>query len=281
MPNNTLRTLQLVELKILLEIKRVCECHDIKYFLIGGTLLGAVRHQGFIPWDDDIDIGMLRSDYIRFQEIFPHVAQPEYSLETYNTDAGWNAVFGKVRLKDTMYYEPVCENVLENNGIWIDIFPFDNLPSSNTIKRCQSIIFTILESILWIKYGYQKQKSQRLVGRIYQFGCKVLSIILPRQLILKTRELILQKYNKHPTEYIINWPFKSAKREWFDELTELTFETIQFPVPKKYHEYLTSFYGDYMQIPPENERPQHSPYEPNFGEYAYIKTLDDILPKKE
>lgn len=281
MSNNTLRTLQLVELKILLEIKRICESHNIKYFLIGGTLLGAVRHQGFIPWDDDIDIGMLRPDYIRFQEVFPHTTLPEYSLETYNTDAGWSAVFGKVRLKNTKYSEPAYENVLENNGIWIDIFPFDNIPSSNTVKRFQSITYTIIESTLRFKYGHQIQKSQRIIGKTYQFAYKVLSIILPREFILKTRELILQRYNKYPTEYIKNWPFKSAKREYFDELTELPFETVQFPVPKKYHEYLTSFYGDYMKIPPEEERPQHSPYEPYFGEYAYIKTLDDVLPKKE
>ena len=279
--DNNLRTLQLVELKILLEIKRVCEIHNINYFLIGGTLLGTIRHQGFIPWDDDIDIGMLRQDYDRFQEVFPKVSKTEYSFETYNTDKGWAATFGKVRLRNTRYRETACEDVLENNGIWVDVFPFDNIPNDNWRKQCQNLIINIIESTLWFKYRYQYQKSPRFIGRVYQNGCKILSFIIPKPYLLKSREFIVQKYNKHTTEYIKNWPFKAAKREYFNELTELPFETVLFPVPKMYHEYLTSFYGDYMRIPPENERPKHSPYEPDFGKYAYIKTLDDVLPKKE
>jgi lipopolysaccharide cholinephosphotransferase len=146
---------------------------------------------------------------------------------------------------------------------------------------CQQIIFSVLESTLRFKYRYQYQKSPRFIGRAYQNGCKILSFIIPKPYLLKSREFIVQKYNKHTTEQIKYWPFKAAKREYFNELTELPFETVLFPVPKMYHEYLTSFYGDYMRIPPENERPKHSPYEPDFGKYAYIKTLDDVLPKKE
>lgn len=276
-----LRSLQLIELKILLEVKRICEKHSINYFLIGGTLLGSVRHHGFIPWDDDIDIGMLREDYVKFLDVALTELGSDFYLQTINSDSGYCNIFGKIRINNTDYPEEINLHVLNNRGIWIDIFPFDNIPNSNLKRMCQSIIFGVLESTLWFKYRYQYQKSPRFFGRVCQNGCKILSFIIPKQYLLKIREFIVQKYNKHTTEYIRNWPFNVAKREYFNELTELPFETVQFPVPKMYHEYLTSYYGDYMKIPPENERPKHSPYEPDFGKYAYIKTLDDVLPKKE
>ena len=138
MSNNNLRTLQLIELKILLEIKRVCETNNIKYFLIGGTLLGAVRHNGFIPWDDDIDIGMMRDEYKRFLEVFPLSKGDEYTLETTETDSGHAYLYGKVRLSGTTFQEERNKNVLENQGIWVDVFPFDNIPNSRVKQSVSS-----------------------------------------------------------------------------------------------------------------------------------------------
>lgn len=281
MKPSDLRTLQLIELKILLEVKRVCDKLGIKYFLIGGTLLGAVRHQGFIPWDDDIDIGMRREDYNRFIAEFPSHSRPEYLLSTCDTDKGWKYVFGKVRIHGTEYPEPCNCHILDNNEIWVDVFPFDNIPNSIWKRKIHIILLEIIELVLRYKYKYVTPMSKKIYGKICHIMCKKLSVVVSRKLLINARDAILLRYNERSTKYVINWPFKAAKREYFDELTELPFETVLFPVPKMYHEYLTSFYGDYMRIPPENERPKHSPYEPDFGKYAYIKTLDDVLPKKE
>ena len=281
MDSDSLRKLQLIELKILLEIKRVCETNNIKYFLIGGTLLGAVRHNGFIPWDDDIDIGMMRDEYKRFLEVFPLSKGDEYTLETTETDSGHAYLYGKVRLSGTTFQEERNKNVLENQGIWVDVFPFDNIPNSRVKQSLHKLIFSFFEVSTLRKYKYYDGKPKTVKGNIFNYICICLSKFAGRDSLLSNREKIIQKYNSESTEYIINWPFKAAKREYFNELTELPFETVLFPVPKMYHEYLTSFYGDYMRIPPENERPKHRPYEPDFGKYAYIKTLDDVLPKKE
>ena len=280
MQQEMLRSLQLIELKILLEVKRICDKHSIKYFLIGGTLLGAVRHQGFIPWDDDIDIGMFRVDYEIFLSVARNELNSEFFLQTVDSDSGHCLPYGKVRLNKTNYPEAANLHVLENRGIWVDIFPFDNIQKPKERSPVYYVVLSVLDSIIFQKYDYQF-KSISTIRKCYNSILKLISYMFPKNVLLNVRNSIMQHYNKYQTEYIINWPYKSAKREYFDELTELPFETVSFPVPKKYHEYLTSFYGDYMRIPPENERPKHSPYEPDFGKYAYIKTLDDVLPKKK
>ncbi|MCL1864046.1 MAG: LicD family protein [Defluviitaleaceae bacterium] len=127
-----LRKLQMIELDILKEVDRVCRKHDINYFLIYGTLLGAVRHKGFIPWDDDLDIGFLRKDYEKFCKIFQHEADTcKYFIQTWKTDKHYYWNYGKIRRLDTEYIRLGQEHMKYVTGIYIDIFPFDYLPLSN------------------------------------------------------------------------------------------------------------------------------------------------------
>lgn len=108
----TLRKLQLLELKVLLEFKRICEKHQIQYFLMWGTLLGAVRHQGFIPWDDDIDVGMLRSEYVKFLAICNEELSQDFFLQTFESDKTYVNSFAKLRLNGTEYPEPTNKDLL-------------------------------------------------------------------------------------------------------------------------------------------------------------------------
>lgn len=122
MERELLRKVQLTQLEIAKEIRRVCEENDIPYFLTCGTLLGAVRHQGFIPWDDDMDVGMLRENYEKFCRIAPEKLKPEYCWQSWYTDPNYALPFGKVRKRGTLYLEAKSHR-LEENGFYVDIFP--------------------------------------------------------------------------------------------------------------------------------------------------------------
>ena len=128
MEKELLRKVQLTQLEIAKEIRRVCDENNIRYFLACGTFLGAVRHQGFIPWDDDMDIGMLRSDYEKFCRIAPQKLKPEDCLQTWYTDPNYSLPFGKVLKRNTPYLESKKTRKLKENGFYVDIFPYDYAP---------------------------------------------------------------------------------------------------------------------------------------------------------
>ena len=128
MEQEVLRKVRQTQLEIAREIRRVCQENDISCFLAHGTFLGAVRHGGFIPWDDDMDMGMLRSDYEKFCRIAPEKLKPEFCLQTWYTEPNYGLPFGKVMKRNTLYLENKKTRRLENNGIYVDIFPYDYAP---------------------------------------------------------------------------------------------------------------------------------------------------------
>lgn len=280
MDSSSLRKLQLIELMTLLEFKRICDKYNLKYFLIGGTLLGAVRHKGFIPWDDDVDVGMFRSDFQKFISICSNELDSRWFLQSNDTDNGYANVFAKIRLNGTVFKETTDEHALTHTGIYIDIFPFDNISSSKISQKMVTLVLNPVERICHYKLGHKYPSTNNLFVLSYRFFCKFISFVVPKNYVFHLRNYLLSMWDSKSTGFMHNWPFKITPTAYFDELVDVEFETVQFPAPKHYDEYLTLFYGDYMKIPPENERPKHSPYEPDFGKYAYIKTLDDVLPKK-
>jgi lipopolysaccharide cholinephosphotransferase len=258
MDRELLRKVQMQQLEIAEEIKRVCDENNIQYFLCFGTMLGAVRHQGFIPWDDDLDMGMLRSEYERFLEIAPQKLKPEYLVQTWYNTPEYPLPFAKVRKRGTVYLEGK-HSLLQENGFYVDIFPFDSQPASDeermaVNKKLQDLFRTKLmkcKSKPWMENG--KILWKKRIGYLY-YQAKALTA---------SQEALAKAYDSLATSFpesdILFWQegiskMRKIKRSWCEELAEFNFEGVMFKGPKNYDEMLTTIYGNYMQLPPEDQR---------------------------
>lgn len=272
MEQELLRRVQLTLLEIAKEIKRVCEENDIRYFLSDGSFLGAVRHQGFIPWDDDMDMGMLREDYEKFCRIAPTALKPEYCLETWDADSTYGLPFGKVMKRNTIYLESKKNDRMREQGFYIDIFPFDNAPADPAEQKILVRKLVSVARMMQMKCCYRPWMEQdRIVWkkRIGYLYYKLKSLFFSHGELVKaydalaispveTGVVLEQSGRPRPTFF---------KKEWCEELASYTFEGVTFPGPKNYDDYLTTHYGDYMTLPPEGSREnRHQIMKIDFGE---------------
>lgn len=262
-----------VQLEMALEVKGICQSHNIKYFLIAGTLLGAVRHNGFIPWDDDLDIGMFREEYEKFINTAQKEMNKEYFLQTWDTDSGFAMPYAKIRKKGTKFIEQNSSESDLHNGIYIDIFPFDNVPKSDFKKKLQNRTTYVLKRMILIKQGYEVWEKQEYLKK---FIYKSLNLIVKPISLNKLKDILYKemiKYNYHASDYVVTfggsygyWK-ETIKRSWVDNLTTIKFEEEELSCPKYFKEYLIYFYGDYMTPPQEDKRyNRHRIIEIEFGE---------------
>ena len=266
-----LRKVQLLELKVLKEIKRVCAKHDIKYFLTGGTLIGAVRHKGFIPCDDDIDIAMMRSDYDRFIEIAPKELGPEFSLLSIQHDPKIGTFFSKVVLNGTTYRNIQQPDDAKNFGFLVDVLPYDNIYDNKLLAKLYFSWLNFCVVLYSMKNGYHNGTT-----KLKQFVAKAMKICffwvpkgwLRNNIINYPYRLNRKKTNTRAYlsgRYGIPREMRSAYL--FGEYTELPFEDDSFMVLKEYHAFLTELFGDYMKLPPVEQRVTHQVAELDFGKY--------------
>lgn len=262
-----------LELMIALEVKRICEKNDINYFLTAGTLLGAVRHKGFIPWDDDMDIGMLRKDYEKFLKVCEEDLQEQFFLQTWDTDQNYPYSFAKIRLKNTCFVEDFSEVKGEHNGFFIDIFPFDNVPDNIKDREKQKKKVYIYKRLLWIKKGYGKtMKKQSIIQCLKYYMFKIFSLFFVYENVKEKYRRIQKKYNNIDTKKIVtdgsySYDKESIPRKWTEKFSKISFEGVEFLTYENPKEYLEYFYGDYMKLPPKEKRIGHMPKNIDFGNY--------------
>lgn len=263
MDTELLRKVQLVQLEMLKEIKRVCEVIHVDYHLDSGTLLGAVRHNGFIPWDDDLDIGMTRKNYVRFLKEAPGVLDKKYFLQSWYSDEHYGLPFAKLRKNDTLYIENNAHNSKAHNGFYVDIFPYDVYPDDVTEQRKMARKLDFIRRSMLVKNGYKPFASDSLNKRIWKtiiyLPIDLYSAVNSRKKLIETYEKCKTQYNGSHTEFYApagtsdfgRWVIPS---DCFSKYEKHVFEDDEFSVPQNYDVYLTYAYGDYMILPPENKR---------------------------
>lgn len=252
----TLEEMRPIQLRMMDDLDRICRENNLRYSLSGGSLLGAVRHKGFIPWDDDVDIFMPREDFEKFKKIFPTVKTDEYMVD-YNSDQSFYKVFTKIFDNSTT----MVQRMVERGGVFIDLFAVDGQPSDYE------------EFVQYIK-DYKKNSKLIRVWTDYFFRSPY---FLLRTVVrfLKPRCMKMRKHYIAKEEALLaSYPFETSeyagatmggsglkthqKKEMFLEYTDYEFEGHTYRGIKDYDTYLKLMYGDYMQYPPEDERmPKH------------------------
>ena len=252
--------LQTIELSILRDFDVFCQEHSLRYFLSEGTLLGALRHQGFIPWDDDVDVMMPRQDYERFLELAPQgMDMSRYQIQHASTIDNYWSPFAKLRLlqHDNSYVQAHIAHLTDANGPLLDIFPLDSVPKPDSfVQRLNGQYCKFLRKILLLKL--RSHKPDCLRTRVMMFVVPLYSV----RGILSRLDRLFQRLNKETNQFLINWgSYYPAHKQTFlysdvisDKLRLASFEGQQFPVPAQAEKVLRQIYGDYMTLPPESER---------------------------
>lgn len=268
---------QQILLGYLLEIDRICKKHNIKYFLAGGTLLGAIRHHGFIPWDDDADVMMLREDYDKFQSVVQEELPDNIFLQLPHTEKGNYNPFTKLRINNTMFATEFTGHFLNmHNGIFFDVLSHDKTGQHKWSQKLHLMATMLTRSIVFNKWGDTDIKG----GGAHPIICKIVDhakYLIPMRFALWAQNFCLTFFKNKKSDYLYDGMGRNLKRgafpaKWLEEAVYVDFEGYKFPVPKEYDKYLTYLYGDYMQmIPVSQRRTSHSIVLMDLGEYGDYK----------
>ena len=265
MNNICLKKLHETQLDILDNIVQICKKHNFKYYLIGGSLLGAVRHKGFIPWDDDLDIAMPREDYEGFLKVAQAELGEAYFLQTEGTDKNYSHILGKVRKTKTLFLEEADQHIDRHHGIFVDIFPLDSGKKRELKKlKIKKRIFLFLDYGLHFNNQSEKSVHEKSVFKILLYSI----IHAFPGISKKIRNHCLSGtgdcYVNHGSQYGLNK--QVIEKENYDPPIELEFEGRLYSAPRNYEYILEKIYGgDYMKLPPEEKRVTHNPIRLSFN----------------
>lgn len=276
--DETLKKVQAVELSILKDFIKLCDENDITYFGIAGTGIGALRHKGFIPWDDDIDVAMPRKDHDRFIEIAKEQWSDKYLVLNGLENSNYPLLTTRWIKKGTRFVEEPLKNIDCPFGIFLDIYPLDKIPDDEKLfkKQARKAFFysklLILRSIAFPVLGFKGIKA-KLVHAI----CAIVHVLMvifriSKKWLYKKCLEVSTMYNHLEASERIDFLCDTTAymnihyTEGMYPLVEYDFEDIKLKFPGNIKDNLTSAYGDYMQLPPEDKRKNHYPYILEFGE---------------
>ena len=254
--------LQQIEFEMLKEFVRICEELNLRYYLVCGSALGAAKYGGFIPWDDDIDVGMPRKDYNIFCEKAQALLPPHLFLQNSSTDKSYPLFFSKIRHNGTTYIEKSYSKTNMNHGIYIDVFPLDGYPADAKLQ--------------------QKLEKEKLRYNLTRLCCLNIKRTWKTALLVAFQKLLC--VHKHPERFVKrlesvisgystegsdvwcnhgNWQGKLeyAPKEQYGKGAMVSFEGLTVRIPEKYDEYLTQKYGDWRADLPEDQKVGHHHYE--------------------
>ncbi|MBC1936502.1 LicD family protein [Listeria grandensis] len=256
--------LKQVELSILLDVATLCEKHNLTYYLIGGTLLGAIRHDGFIPWDDDIDIAMPRKDFEAFQKIAKTELPESLFLHYGTTDAEYYLPIIKIRKNGTIFEEESASPSIKHKGIFIDIFPLDNAKkNSGFLFHMKGRFLKQLKSLLFLKIN-----EKTTLHQIAPWKKAVLKLIkpVPTSFLFRVLTNYMQSGADDSAPYYVNhgsqygYKKQTMPKTMYDTATTTVFEGHNFRIPAQTEQLLERIYGKkYMELPPAEKRITHKP----------------------
>ena len=248
------------QLEILDAVAAFCEENEIAYWIDCGTLLGAIRHKGYIPWDDDIDIGMLRPDFERFSALF-NKENKRFCFSTIDYDENFLYSHGKVMDTETVLYEPDRKGI--KLAVNVDIFVYDNAPDSDEATKKQYDKRDIYRKLHGVRV-WKHTPNGNLIRRMAVRFMRILVKPFPKNYFMKKMSENAKLYKDTPTRRVgdfTSFTRMTCDKSVFDSFIYAEFEGKNYRIPQGYDAWLKAFYGDYMKLPPEEERVTHHSFE--------------------
>ena len=251
-----LRALQLQELELLRELARRCEAASLRWYVLGGTLIGAARHGGFIPWDDDVDVGMPRPDYDRFEALAASGSDgdPRVAWQSAATEPAWPFAYGKLLLAGSDVVDPSTAHLPIRRGTFIDVFPIDGAPAPGLSR--------------WVHRAGLKLAVTALGSRLRRRGLRSVAALplrlVPRRLSLAVLVALARRHPFDASPFAVNaggaWGYRRECQPiaTFEPAARLSFEGLDVRAPARWEAYLARIYGDWERLPPDADRePRH------------------------
>lgn len=253
-----LKQIQEIQKELIGEVKRICKKCGIHFNMVGGTMLGAIRHKGYIPWDDDADIGFLRTEYEKFREACKKELNHEkYYMQDLRDTEGYRWGYGKLRRKGSSFIRLEQEFMPYEQGISIDLMPFDNVPDDMLARKIHFFRCFLYRKLFWSEVGSRTEKN--LWIRI----CYKIMRLIPMEVIIKSYQQFIDAGQKKRTKLVRILTFPTPKgiygyeRRWYTQLTKYQFDEMILPGARDYDGYLKVKYGNYMELPPIEKRKVH------------------------
>lgn len=271
-----LRQLHYCLMKIILEVDRICKKNNIMYFLAGGTLLGAVRNGGLLPWDDDADLMMKREDYDRFSNIAENELQPDFFIQNHKTDPYSHRPYIRIRLNNTVMATEFSSHFPDSHqGIFVDIFCHDKTSNIKFFQKLHVLQTVAINSLVFRKWENMSKSGIKKGWKNF------ISDLFPMKTLEKWQDNTYKKFSgKNNHNYLYDGMGKHLKRgafpeEWLENTEKISLDGHMLPVPRGYDEYLKWLYGNYHKIPEkEKQVPAANIVQLDFGKWKLLTEED-------